>query len=279
MGDGMAEILINSAYLWTYDGRGKWDYYLDRAINQYAFSNELYLQLGSVEASFLGNDLTYKSNGADHYFLNGGTVTGLYYADRSYSIFISDANVSAKVLDGLMKDGSSAASTKIFAAVLSGDDYLTLGFGADKIAAFGGDDTAFGRSGNDSIDAGAGNDLLYGGLGMDKLDGGTGEDIFVFDTKANPRNIDTLGDFSPRDDTIVLDHLIYRSVGGVGLLAQNAFYASASGKAHDLSDRIIYDTSDGHLNYDTDGTGPGKAVHFATVDANLKLSYQDFDII
>lgn len=136
-----------------------------------------------------------------------------------------------------------------------------------------------GIAGSDTLDGGRGSDLLDGGLSADTLTGGTGEDMFRFSTELGNGNIDWIKDFKVIDDTILLDNLIFKSVGGDGALSLGAFYKSAAGAAHDADDRIIYDTDSGALSYDADGAGDGAAIKFAQVSKNLSLSASDFIII
>ncbi len=138
-------------------------------------------------------------------------------------------------------------------------------------------DRMYGGSGNDRMWGQAGNDKLFGGLGKDFLAGGSGKDSFVFDTKLGSTNVDTIDDFSVKDDTILLDRTIFTKVGKVGDLSSGAFHAGA--KAHDASDRILYDKASGKLWYDADGNGSGKAVLFAILDKGLPVTVSDFDII
>jgi Ca2+-binding RTX toxin-like protein len=57
-------------------------------------------------------------------------------------------------------------------------------------------------------------------------------------------------------------------------------WSSASGTAHDSSDRIIYDTTTGWLTYDSNGNASGGTqVHFATLEANLTLQAADFLVV
>ncbi len=76
---------------------------------------------------------------------------------------------------------------------------------ADVINAQGGNDRIDGRSGDDLLRGGDGNDTLVGGDGLDRLTGGPGNDQFVY------RNLsesdDTITDFSPQQDTLVLTDL------------------------------------------------------------------------
>ncbi len=137
--------------------------------------------------------------------------------------------------------------------------------------------TILGNSGINTLSGGGGDDKLYGGLGKDSLIGGSGTDIFVFDTKLGTANIDKISDFSVKDDTIFLDGDIFTKAGKVGDLLSSAFYIGT--KAHDSSDRVIYDSKSGKLWYDADGTGSTKAVQFALLDTGLKMTASDFDII
>lgn len=138
-------------------------------------------------------------------------------------------------------------------------------------------DTIKGSSVANALTGAGGNDKLYGGLGKDLLTGGEGKDTFVFDTKPGSSNIDTISDFNVKDDTIWLDDDVFTKAGKVGDLSAAAFYIGA--KAHDASDRIIYDKATGKLFYDADGTGSTAAVQFALLSKGLALTAADFDII
>ncbi len=136
-----------------------------------------------------------------------------------------------------------------------------------------------GDAGADILRGGRGSDLLDGGLAADTLIGGRGEDSFRFSTAIGGDNVDQITDFNVADDLILLDNLIFENVGDDGALTIGAFYKSKAGVAHDSNDRIIYDTNDGTLSYDADGTGEAAAIEFAQLSARLNLSAQDFFII
>jgi Ca2+-binding RTX toxin-like protein len=136
-----------------------------------------------------------------------------------------------------------------------------------------------GIAGSDVLSGGAGGDLLDGGLAADRLTGGTGEDSFRFSTELGKGNIDRITDFNVVQDSIQLDNLIFTALGANGALALGAFFKSAAGVAQDASDRIIYDTDNGGLFYDADGTGRTAAIQFAQLGTNLALSASDFIVI
>ena len=54
---------------------------------------------------------------------------------------------------------------------------------------------------------------------------------------------------------------------------------TATGLAHDGNDRVIYETDTGWLNYDSNGSAAGGAVHIAQLSPNLALTYADFLVI
>ena len=124
-------------------------------------------------------------------------------------------------------------------------------------ATAGGTDKILGLAGNDIIIGGTGNDLILGGLGKDKLTGGAGKDTFFFDTKAVSSNVDTITDFKSGVDKLQFSKAIFTKLGTIGAFSSNdqRFYSSATGTAHDASDRLIYNTSNGVLSYDSDGNG------------------------
>ena len=193
-----------------------------------------------------------------------------------------------------------------FASAAAGADRFSgNGFG-DFIAAGGGNDAVYGNGGNDELRGDAGSDILSGGTGLDSLHGGAGRDTlaggdgndflsggresdvlvggagsdrFFFDTRAGRKNVDTIKDFDVRHDFIVIDRAVFIKIGVKGALKAAAFWADKAGKAHDPSDRIVYDRDGGGLFYDADGSGAGAAVKIAQLKANLALGYKDFIIL
>jgi Ca2+-binding RTX toxin-like protein len=152
---------------------------------------------------------------------------------------------------------------------------LTGSAGADTLAGKGNNDILSGLSGKDRLHGNGGNDKLTGGLGNDSLWGGAGQDIFVFNAKLSKtnklnkqQNLDRIADFSVADDTIHLAKSVFTKIAKKGVLAKGAFHAGT--KAHDASDRIVYNKKTGALLYDKDGTGAAEAIQFATLDRNLK---------
>jgi serralysin len=147
-----------------------------------------------------------------------------------------------------------------------------------------GDDTLIGGQGRDTLSGELGDDVLYGRQGHDSLTGGEGRDTFVFDTAPSKRtNVDRITDFTVKDDSLFLDHTVFKKLGQKGSFATPAKLSPSKfwkgEKAHDASDRLIYNKKTGVLLYDADGTGKAAAVKIAMLSKKLALSAKDFFVI
>ncbi len=138
-----------------------------------------------------------------------------------------------------------------------------------------------GLGGNDLLNGGRGADKLVGGAGKDTLTGGGGGDAFLFDVA--PANRDTITDFSHKQgDKIQLSKTAFTAFGYTGALHADNFYAAAGAtKAHDASDRLVYNTSTGVLYYDADGLNGIAPVAVALLGTatHPALVYGDFQIV
>jgi len=88
--------------------------------------------------------------------------------------------------------------------------------------------------------------------------------------------VDRITDFNPWTDKVSLKRSIFKEAGKGGKLNPDAFWSGA--KAHDASDRIIYDKAHGVLYYDPDGTGSAHQTKFAVIGA-VDLSADAFWIV
>jgi len=158
-----------------------------------------------------------------------------------------------------------------------GNDTIRSGLQNDSIYGEDGNDILWGSSGDDNLSGGNGNDRLYSGWGNDILRGGAGKDAFVFYSNPSSTNIDTIRDFSVRDDTIWMENKVFTALGSAGLLKSSAFWTGTT--AHDATDRIVYDRADGILYYDQDGTGAIEQVAFTKIAAGLRMTHADFQIV
>jgi hypothetical protein len=135
-----------------------------------------------------------------------------------------------------------------------------------------------GNSLSNSITGNSASNVLNGKTGNDTLTGGGAGDFFVFNTALNATsNVDTITDFQVNIDKIRMDDAIFAQVGTS--LTASEFVANKSGTATSSAHNILYDTTDGRLFYDPDGTGAAARVHFATLKAGLALDHLDFVVI
>jgi Ca2+-binding RTX toxin-like protein len=127
-------------------------------------------------------------------------------------------------------------------------------------------DSLLGDTEGDTLIGGEGNDRLAGGQGQDTLTGGAGDDVFRFDTLSFEGD-DLITDFTGAGqaggDVIALDSSLFGL--SPGALPASAFQSAAANLAQLPDIRIVYDTRDGALYYDEDGSGSLPAVQFATL--------------
>ncbi|MBE9182208.1 hypothetical protein IQ268_26945 [Oculatella sp. LEGE 06141] len=134
----------------------------------------------------------------------------------------------------------------------------------------------------DRITGNNGNNVIEGGAGADILTGGGGANTFVYRNVSH--GVDTITDFN-NDDIL----RISASGFGGGLKAGVALSSSASPtgvflrgtnlSAIGSSGNFLYNTANGTLRFDPDGTGPQSAVTIATLSNRHALSINQFEIV
>ena len=205
-----------------------------------------------------------------------GTLT-LYSEDTGIeNVVIGTGTAAAAVTTG-------TTALNVNASAVLNSLSITGNAGANLLTGTAFDDILAGCAGNDTLTGGDGNDTLIGGKGNDRLTGGDGSDCFVFNTDPNASsNKDTITDFQSGTDTLQFSKAIFTGLGAIeGELSADQFWSGAGVvKAHDSSDRIIYNTSTGALYYDADGTGSIAAVQVAIIGTSHPvLLASDFHII
>jgi len=183
---------------------------------------------------------------------------------------VSYASASAGVTVKLgTQDGLTAQNT-----VGGGSDVLS---GFENVTGSGHDDKLVGSSLANVLSGGAGNDTLDGKAGTDILIGGTGADVFHFHSALNAStNVDHISDFELGTDRIELENAIFTKLTALGTLSVDFFVIGTL--AADANDYVIYDDVGGALYYDSNGSGAGGQVQFATLATGLALTNASFAV-
>jgi uncharacterized delta-60 repeat protein len=233
-----------------------------------------------------GNDTLKGGGGKDS--LDGGAGSDTAdYSDKTKSVEVDlgGGGPSSRAAHGADAAAAAKLTVKVFVGGKAEDTVSNIesfigGSKADKFAGNKLGNAFEGRGGADKLDGAAGVDTLTGGAGKDTLTGGSGKDVFVFDSALSKSNVDVIVDFRHDQDKIALDDAIFGAIGPK--LQKGEFFGKAdASKAHDLNDRIIYDSASGKLYYDDDGNTPGghAAVLFATLSNKPVLDQGDFIIV
>ena len=203
-----------------------------------------------------GND-TYVYTGHQAITENADEGTDTVKASVSQNLSDGD-NLENVTLTGLLAidtDGNAA------------NNVLTGNGAANLLAGF---------AGNDTLKGGGGNDILIGGDGNDTLVGGAGADTFVFDTAPGSTNRDAITDFVHGQDHMQFDLAAFAGVGSTGALDPAQFHSGAGmTTATQDDDRFIYNTTNGALYYDADGTGASEAIQVATLTNHAPINSTD----
>jgi len=136
--------------------------------------------------------------------------------------------------------------------------------GKDELSGTDDADDLFGYKGKDEILGGAGDDFIVGHEGKDQLTGGSGADEFVFARKSDLKdaNVDTIRDFDPREDVILLDYNVFKHMR-FGTLDEEYFHVGKKAKTADH--HIIFNPKNATLYYDKDGKGGAEQKPFVKV--------------
>jgi VCBS repeat-containing protein len=210
-----------------------------------------------------GNDLIFGGDGRD--FLNGDDDDDT----------IEGGNGDDFLSGGEGNDQLSGQAGNDYVAGQGGDDQLTGGDGFDQLYGDDGDDVIEGGDDFDFLSGGLGSDVLTGGVGSDLLSGGSGADTFVFQSDAD--GSDEINDFVSGSDTL---QILASGFGG-GLTAGGtvSLVSNSDPTASGASGQFLYDTDDGTLYWDADGTGAGAAVLIATLSNLPTLAASDFVVV
>jgi Ca2+-binding RTX toxin-like protein len=237
-------------------------------------------------AGGIGND-TYYVDSVNDVVIEGDLFGGVDRVVASVSETL-DANVENLTLHPLA--GAINGTGNALANAIGGNH------SANTLSGLDGNDTLSGLGGNDRLLGGNGNDVLAGGYGVDTLGGGAGQDRFQFGERG-VANADTITDFNPADDTIVLLNALDAGLGGAvspgiqglvfygGNAAGNSLNAGwfFKGAGYDGNSGanlsgIFVDTNTGQFWYNPTSGTAGDSHYLGTVNANAvaTLGASDF---
>jgi Ca2+-binding RTX toxin-like protein len=221
-----------------------------------------------------GND-TLIGNGSDN-TLNGGAGNDRLLGGAGNDVFIVSAG--SDTIDGGAGFDTVDYTGQARALVVSAGSFANVeALIGERFA-----DRITGNASANRLDGRAGNDTLAGGLGSDTLIGGAGSDSFDFLSAPGGANGDRITDFASRSDKIRLDDAAHTRIGPFGNFssADARFWAAPEAvKGHDATDRVVYNTSNGSLYYDADGSGGGAALLIATFQGNPAIAPTDIAVI
>ena len=184
--------------------------------------------------------------------------------------FMLHGDVTVDLRAGMLTGGSQSGGGSIS---LSGFD--AFGFFGDFDVTFTADDSGVianaNGAGEHTLIGGAGADQFYGGDGRSLFIGGEGADTmfggsaatFIFNTPARPGIADRIGQFDTGIDSLHFAGSVFTALGAEGRLSatDERFYAAdGATQGHDATDRLIYNTLNGDLWYDADGSGTGASI-------------------
>ena len=228
-----------------------------------------------------GNDVLNGLGGND--ILEGGAGNDKLYGGFgndtvSYATATAGVNVNISVTTSHNTIGAGFDTYRQIENVIgsnSADTIIGTNF-ANRIEGGNGTDTLWGLGGQDTLVGGAGIDTLTGGLGV--------ADRFVLSNIT--ANHDVITDFEAGIDRLTITASLFGgglSAGGVGVFRflANRFLANTTGTSigGTTNTRFIYDTDDGFLYYDIDGTGIQSAQLVAKLTGNPVIGAGDFLIL
>lgn len=224
-----------------------------------------------------GNDILEGGGGVDA--LIGGAGSDIYIIDNALDQVVEDTDIAINGTDSIQASVSYSMGSNVENLILMGTiaisgtgnneaNSMTGNNAINILIGNGGNDNLWGLTGNDILNGGNNDDLLVGGAGNDELTGGNGIDTFWFNTATNATlNKDVIIDFESGTDKLQFSKSVLTALGTTGQFtsADVRFWASDTGMAHDLDDRLIYNTTTGVLVYDSNGSNAGGAVLLETL--------------
>ena len=226
-----------------------------------------------------GDDFAYGDAGNDYLAGRDGNDTLYGGLDRD----VIDGGNGVDVLRGNEGDdyiiGGADNDT-----IYGGDGAANSGDIGDRwLGGDGGDDVIYGNLGTDRLSGGAGDDVLYGGEGYDYLTGEAGIDTFVYNTLSEGSVSEQIGDWQGGIDKLQIDASAFGGGLTAGALAADRLVFGTV--ANQAFGQFLYNSANGVLYWDADGTGSGARVAVtrlftsAFYNPPATIAVTDFDIV
>jgi serralysin len=141
-----------------------------------------------------------------------------------------------------------------------------------------GDINGIGSADNNTIIGyGIGNNIIDGGDGIDNLFGGAGNDTFIL----SKVSADNIGDFGLGSDKLQISASAFGGglLANISLLSGQLLIGADATAATDTSQRFIYNSSNGNLFFDADGSAVGAKVKVATLVGSPSLGVGSFSVV
>jgi Ca2+-binding RTX toxin-like protein len=210
----------------------------------------------------LGNDRLYGEAGDDT--LDGGGGNDIMQGGAGNDVYIVNSQTDT------LTEVSSAGIDHVFSTAgrILGSYFenLTLTGTASVFAT--------GNTLANVIVGNSGSNLIYGAGGNDTLTGGAGPDRFDFRGYTASFGVDTITDYTPGVDALYIARAGFNSVLYVG--DEVYVRTGAAPSPEGTGPQFLYNTANGDLSFDRDGTGAAAAVKFAVIAGAPALTGSDF---
>ncbi|NRP16367.1 S8 family serine peptidase [Marinobacterium sp. xm-a-152] len=227
-----------------------------------------------------GGDFTAGGNSLDNHIVgNSGNniLAGGLGADTLEGGLGNDTYVLSDDLDTIIDTGGIDTLRSILdVQLMDGIENVQLVGLANLVA--------IGNSANNELVGNSADNILEGGLGVDTLTGGAGGDQFIASYNGVDVAADRITDFEVGNDLLIVDLASFgidaQSLGlqSSGLVAAESFVSGAGAIALDPNDHFVFDTAQGLLKFDADGSGSGLAIdvmHITLDDPTTQLRATD----
>jgi Ca2+-binding RTX toxin-like protein len=195
-----------------------------------------------------GNDKLYGDLGNDTLVRTAETGTDLIDGGAGVDTLKFNFSSTKSVILDLANHANNAGMAK--GLTVTGVEIVHGSMLDDDIRGTAAHETFFGGGADDFLSGGAGNDVLEGGASGDLLVGGLGNDRFVFRVDGIGTG-DQITDFTRGQDKLVID----RSDFGIAATGNPGFVMNADPKASGAGPQFLFETDNGRLWFDRDGTG------------------------